>query len=240
MPLVTKIIVAVFGGVALVLGGIAIYLFVDAWQFTAGAERTQGVVTELVWQARTGRGARRRSVGTAHPVVRFQTADGAVIEFRSRVGSSPPSYQVGDEVPVLYRPENPRDARIESFVDLYLAGTILGGIAVVFGGVAGGILLVVGLRTRRRRRALELGTPVRAKITAVRPNTRYRVNRRSPWVIEAEYRDEALGKTYTFTSESLWTMPAGLYAPGGEVTVYYLPDDPGTYAFQLEKPPEGA
>jgi hypothetical protein len=75
---------------------------------------------------------------------------------------------------------------------------------------------------------------VRAKVKEIRA-AKYKVNGRRPWVIEAEHRDDALGKTYAFTSEALWTMPA--LAAGGEVTVYYIPDEPGTYAFQLERPP---
>jgi hypothetical protein len=134
MPGVVKIVAGVFGVVALVLGAIAAYLFFDAWTFAARAERAEGVVTAVV------PGPGRRSIA-AYPVIRFEATSGPV-EFRSSSGSYPPSYRVGDKVPILYRAENPRDARLDSFVGLYLGAAIVGGIALAFGAAAGGALLV--------------------------------------------------------------------------------------------------
>ena len=46
-----------------------------------------------------------------YPSVRFQTADGRVLEFQNGIGSNAPP-RVGDEVAVYYDPERPEDARI--------------------------------------------------------------------------------------------------------------------------------
>ena len=45
------------------------------------------------------------------PSVRFQTADGRIVEFQNKVGSNAPP-RVGDEVTVLYDPEHPEEARV--------------------------------------------------------------------------------------------------------------------------------
>lgn len=141
MPGVVKIVFAVFGVVALGLGAIAAYLFLDARRFAASAERAEGVVTNLVWRP-SGRSM------AAYPVIRFQAASGAV-DFTSSSGSYPPSYAVGDKVKVLYSPGNPRAARVESFAGLYFGAAIVGGMAVAFGAVTGVALLIFARVARR-------------------------------------------------------------------------------------------
>jgi hypothetical protein len=50
-----------------------------------------------------------------YPVVQFVASDGRSRTVQLSEGSSPPSYDVGDDVTILYEPENPNDARIQSF-----------------------------------------------------------------------------------------------------------------------------
>jgi hypothetical protein len=139
--LARKIFIAVFGVLGLLFGAGAAYLVVDARKFAATAEHAEGVVTNLALNYR-GRSF------VAYPVIRFQGPNGAV-EFQSNLGSNPPIYKVGDKVPLLYRPEDPHDARVDSFGTFYLEATVMGFLAVVFGGVAGLILLTGGRATRR-------------------------------------------------------------------------------------------
>ena len=49
------------------------------------------------------------------PVFSFRDAQGADHIVYSSTASYPPKHQVGDTMRVLYSPEHPRDARIESF-----------------------------------------------------------------------------------------------------------------------------
>jgi len=48
-----------------------------------------------------------------YPIVRFSTAHGEEVEFRSPEGVTPCRAQVGDDVTVYYDPQNPLDARLE-------------------------------------------------------------------------------------------------------------------------------
>lgn len=50
-----------------------------------------------------------------YPVVEYASSDGKRHTVQLSEGSSTPSYEVGDEVTVLYEPEHPLDARIKSF-----------------------------------------------------------------------------------------------------------------------------
>ena len=53
------------------------------------------------------------------PSVSFRDAQGAEHIVYSSTASYPPKHQVGDTVRVLYSPEHPRDAKIESFFSLW-------------------------------------------------------------------------------------------------------------------------
>lgn len=82
-----------------------------------------------------------RTSGTRHgstwaPVFQFTTPDdGQAHTVTSRVASSPPAYSVGESVRVLYSTEDPQDAIINSFFQLYLTPIFL----IIFGSVWAGI-----------------------------------------------------------------------------------------------------
>lgn len=53
------------------------------------------------------------------PRVRFRTADGQEIQFESRTGNNPPAWRAGDDIEVLYFPEQPGRAEVNSFWQLW-------------------------------------------------------------------------------------------------------------------------
>jgi len=75
-------------------------------------------------------------------------------------------------------------------------------------------------------------------VTSITRDGSTRVNGRSPWVIEATYADAASGRSFLFTSESIWIDPQPFYPVGGEVTVFYLEDEPTVNAVVLDALPE--
>jgi hypothetical protein len=80
--------------------------------------------------------AKPNSGSSSHPIVRFTTEAGETIEFRSNVGSNPPTYRPGETVPILYPPENPQRATINSFPSLWLLTfifTVVGGSFTISG-----------------------------------------------------------------------------------------------------------
>jgi len=78
---------------------------------------------------------------TYHPVVEFVTQGGQQVRFRSRSGSNPATFYPGETVTVLHEPDNPRNAVIESFGELWFAPWITGVLGIVLSGAAIGILL---------------------------------------------------------------------------------------------------
>ena len=70
------------------------------------------------------------------PVVRFELQNGKTITFESAYSSNPPSYDVGEQITVLYPQESPEKAEIKGGGKvLRITFTIIGGI-IISGGVA--------------------------------------------------------------------------------------------------------
>jgi uncharacterized protein DUF3592 len=84
-----------------------------------------------------------------YPRVRFVTQSGDTIEFTGSNGTSPPAFEVGETVSVLYDPTSPGNARIDTFFQLWLLPIILGVMGSISAAV-GGAGLIVGTRSRTR------------------------------------------------------------------------------------------
>jgi hypothetical protein len=124
-------------GVALLLVGTV--LLVRKVQFVTSAERATGTVIDV------SREADSDGEVTFYPVVAFTTADGSRIQFKSSTGSSPASHSTGDRVEVLYDSDDPSDAELSGFVDLWLGPGIFLLLGVGFAAVP---LLIFWFRSR--------------------------------------------------------------------------------------------
>lgn len=119
----------VLGPLGLVLLAATVYLLVRTGSFVASAARTRGKVVDLA-ESRSSDGS-----STWHPVVSFEVG-GEAVTFKSKFGARPAPYDIGDAVDVLYDPENPPDARIDSFRGLWLGAVIAGSLGLFFAGIA--------------------------------------------------------------------------------------------------------
>jgi hypothetical protein len=190
-------------------------------QFARGASHAPGTVIKLEH-------SRSSSSTSYYPVVRYRTAAGQEITFRSSFGSNPPSHAVGEAVEVLYNESDPSDARIKSFFALWGGAAIIGSIGAVFALVGGGILYW-------RRRAAELaqylrrhGMPVQTDFQNVELNTALRVNGRHPWRIVTQWKNPASGELHLFHSASLWFDPTS-HIGTRQITVYLDRRNPKRY-----------
>jgi hypothetical protein len=66
------------------------------------------------------------------PKITFTTRTGENVVLTSVGMSNPPRFRVGQEVPVVYDPSNPRKARIRSFASLWFASLLFGGLGSSF------------------------------------------------------------------------------------------------------------
>ena len=74
--------------------------------------------------------------GTAYaPVVEFTTRDGQQVSYVSNFYSNPPDFEVGDAVDMLYNASDASEARINTWVRLWLFPIILTSIGLVAIGI---------------------------------------------------------------------------------------------------------
>jgi len=122
------------------------YSFFSTRAFVASAVSASGGVIEL----EEGTGAEGRD--TYAPRVRFQTEDGKTYEFTSHVTSDRGTYHIGEDVQVLFNPQDPSDARIRTFLQVW-------GFTIGFAGVG----VVLGVLGRRELLASRRGANESAK-----------------------------------------------------------------------------
>jgi len=127
----------VFGALALIsacalltLGGSCYHRAVN---FKKIAVEAQGTVVELKEGACGG----TDSHPVYYPIIRFADKAGQGHTLYSNSGSYPPAYEVGERVSVLCDPANPKEAKVNSFTELWLWPLIL--------GILGGLDLLTGL-----------------------------------------------------------------------------------------------
>jgi hypothetical protein len=191
--------------------------------FVRGATAAEGTVVELVPSTSTDNDGHRST--TYRPVVEYQAGEGEPRTFTDGMGSSPPAFDVGERVTVLYDPARPTDARIRATFSLWGVPMIVGGIGAVF-AVLGGVLLGVRAAGQRRAEALRLnGRRVQARFQAVEVNTSLSVNENHPWRIVCQWQDPATGLLHLFKSENLWFDPTP-YIHAAELTVFVDPQRP--------------
>ena len=113
-------------GMGLIAGGIVAF-----FRRRAQIKRsivTTGSVVELVRQRQSGDyvvdrnpadGVKIKPKYLYRPVIAFKTEAGRTVKFTASVASRPKPFQVGDEVKVIYDPDQPKKAQINQFVYLW-------------------------------------------------------------------------------------------------------------------------
>ena len=74
-----------------------------------------------------------------YPRFTFSLSDGTGVEIASNVGTNPPDFEVGQQVPVVYEARNPRTAKIATTFQIYgfsIVVEIVGMVFIAFGFLA--------------------------------------------------------------------------------------------------------
>lgn len=131
-----KLILGIFAGVAVLLLAVAAWSTYSAIREMGREVSAPGRVVDLI--ERVGDDEREWDP-YYYPVVQFPVASGFIRTVEIPEGSRPSSYEIGDEVTVLYDPRDPEDARIQSFfsaVGHFILPAITGFLGIAFlGGV---------------------------------------------------------------------------------------------------------
>ena len=204
-------------GVVLLLLGML--LAVRKLQFRRTAQRGQGKVIANHHSPDSD------GSGTYHAEVEFQTADGQTHRFVSGTDSSHASFEVGEQVPILFDPASPETGRIDTFSEQFSGPLLVSGFGMFF-ALLGGIPLY--LRIKRGKLADWLktnGRAIQADFTAVRMRTDYEVIGRNPYQLSARWLNPATHKIHVFESDNLWFDPTP-YVTSKTLTVLIDPDRP--------------
>ena len=113
-----KLILGIFTGVAILMLLIAAASSASAILKMNREESAPGRVVEIIERREYVNEQDRVVQDYYYPVVEFVARDGRRRTVQMTEGSSAPSHEVGEEVTVLYNPERPIDARIQSFGSL--------------------------------------------------------------------------------------------------------------------------
>lgn len=142
-----KIIFWAFSAVAAIMLAIALFSSFGVISKISKEESADGRVVDMILKVQYStdeRGYQLPPENFYYPVVEFRSSDGRSHSVELTEGSSPASYEVGEDVTVLYDPDHPLDARIKSFSSSLLLW-ILPGIT----GILGISFLVAVLAVKR-------------------------------------------------------------------------------------------
>lgn len=112
--------------------------------FRKGTISVPGKVVELT----PSRGSEGGTLYT--PVFEFVDQADRTHRVKGAVASSPPPYETGEAVTVLYRPEDPEKAQLDSFTESWFVPLIFGSMGTVFTSVGGGCI-IYSVRARMAR-----------------------------------------------------------------------------------------
>jgi hypothetical protein len=110
-----KIILGVFTAVAALMLLIALITAFNAITRMNAEASAPGRVVEIIHRREYVNEEDRIVEDYYYPVVEYVSADGRPHSVQMAEGSSRPAHEVGDDVTVLYNPQHPLEARIQSF-----------------------------------------------------------------------------------------------------------------------------
>ena len=219
-------------GVLLLVAG-AVFAVLTA-RFVASADRAEGTVVD-----------RARSVDDEDgsvvyfPIVRFTTAEARTVEFKSSASTSD---EIGDRVDVLYDPDDPTDARLAGFFNIWGFSLIFGLIGTVFVGVSA----IIVRRTRRPPSKEDVqwlrrhGRPVQGRSPRAVYCADVTVQDSSPFRVEVDVDEPERDQVRVLASEYVWFDPAPYLEDRESLDVYVDPDDPERYLVDVSFLPSKA
>ncbi len=200
--------------------------------FLSRAARATGTVSALHSDGPAETGGSRQ---TMRPVIRFATPAGGEVEFTMAVGSRTPRYRIGDAVPVRYDPAAPAaSARVQSFLGLWFAPSLLGGMAVPALIAGAGLLLWHGATGRDLAELRRSGKITTATVMEIDIAPRDKdVDGTPMYVLKLEAEESETGRRLSFVSDAIESEIRHAYAIGDKVVVIFDPADPARYYVEV-------
>jgi hypothetical protein len=116
-----------------------------AWMTLSFAREAASTTGEVVSYIESPDGDKIRY----RPRIRFRTAAGDIVTTSGQLSAATKRFEIGTQVPVVYRPERPTEARVALFVDNWLGACLATVIGLV--GLAGGYFVRRSIRRELAR-----------------------------------------------------------------------------------------
>jgi Protein of unknown function (DUF3592) len=116
--------------ITLVLFSIAGYFFYETYTIIEISKKAQGHVTQIT--PRSSQNNIGRAEILFYPSVKFTTNKGQTITFESTFGNHIPTRVLGEKVMVLYNPDAPKQAQIDTFIEVWYKVIISASISGLF------------------------------------------------------------------------------------------------------------
>jgi len=168
----------------------------------------------------------------SQPVVRFTGPNGPV-QFTATITSQPPSYRIGQSVPVLYHPSDPDNARINSILELWFDPLLSGFLGSIFTLVGTGFLIYHWRRNALKRQLQASGAAIATTFQRIDVDTSLTMNGRNPFVIVTQWKNPLTSQIEVFKSDALWEDPSSQIDPAKKITVLVDPEKPQHYIVEL-------
>jgi hypothetical protein len=210
-------------------------------KFRKSAQTTEGQIVSYDTEVSESRSNGRTKRTTMYRAIyEYRDLSGTTHQAKASSSSSSKGYAVGAKVPVRFMPNNPDDARIDSFMENWFAPLILGGLGIVFFGIGVGSF-VAGITKARNRKWLKAnGMRVQAKFTGAIYDTSLKVNGRSPYRVTAQWQHPVANTMHSFKSDAIWYDPTELLANTEVVDVLVNADNPKVYEVDISFLPKEA
>lgn len=228
---VLRLVKIIFSLVGLAMLAGALYLVNDTRQYLTRAQKVDGLVIDIL--------PVRSSNGTTYkPLVQYTDPQGQARTFEPSGSSNPPSYSEGEPVQVFLDPLG-QAPKLDGFMALWGAASIVGGLGVVFTAIGLGLSLAGVLADRRDRRLREQGQVVEATLQSVGQNESVSVNGRHPYVLHCQWLNPQTRELHLFQSEGIWFDPSD-HILGDKVKVFIEMGNPRRYLVDLSFLPKVA
>src|ERR1700728_595686 len=204
---VVRLILGIFFalGVGLLIG--SYFTVRHTRHFLQVAVSVPGVVVENILRESSS-SRNQGSSWSYYPRVHFQTAENLQIDFVAGTGSNPPSYSVNEPVTVLYDPQQPYNASLNSFTSLWGATIALVILGVAFTAPGIGWFVWESAGEMENAWLEKNGQRIQAEITGVALDTSMTVNGAHPYRIHCQWLDPARNEVHVFHSGHIWFNPS--------------------------------
>ncbi|MEO8560235.1 MAG: DUF3592 domain-containing protein [Rhodospirillales bacterium] len=205
---ILRILGMVFGGIGLVMIVVALIFGLREAIATEGMLPTMGQV--VAYQNRK-------------PVVRFPTSATRNVTIVGSTSSTPPAYEIGQQLRVYYDPAQPTHAVIDTYLERWFVPTLFGGFAVLFSLIGAGFVIYTTMRSHRVAWLRQNGMKVSGTIVDVVQGN-VRLNRQPTWQIVAEWSTN--GGTGRARSSYMIKDPRPLLNARTQIDVWVDPRNP--------------